>query len=217
MLIHEIPTTAKTLLVFMRERKTRGWLLVILFSSLVGCAAKPSQAWFLQRHRENYTLNKQELQNLQFFISTNVLAQYEDATGRKSVLVTKGTPGVVTDVGPNWLKVSFRKGGADIPFVTTQESKGGRPGLTTEKKGSTMIIRVTESPGEDTRYWFATEVEGKEGFHEIRKLPEKVFLHEGTRYQLIYGANAFLLVDTEELYNVIKTRKPTEGRRVGDR
>ncbi len=217
MLIHEIPTTAKTLLVFMRERKARGWLLLFLFSFLVGCAAKPSRAWFLQRYRENYTLNKQELQNLQFFISTNVLAQYEDATGRKSVLVTRGTPGVVTDVGPNWIKVSFRKGGIDIPFVTTQESKGGRPRLTTKKEGSTTILRVTESPGEDTRYWLATEVEGKKGFHEIRKLPEKVFLHEGTRYRLINGADAFLIVDAEGLNNVIETRKTTEGRRVGDR
>lgn len=192
MVIQVIQTTAKTLLIFMRERKTRGWLLVILFSFLVGCAAKASHAWFLQRYRENYTLNKQELQNLQFFISTNVLAQYEDTTGKKSVLVTKGTPGVVADVGPNWLKVSFRKGGIDIPFVTAQEMKGGR-------------------------YWIATEVKGKEGFKEIRKLPEKVFLHEGTRYRLSYGMDAYLLVDRGELDKVIETRKATEGRRVGDR
>ncbi len=192
MKIQEILTTAKALLVFMRERKTRGWLLVILFSLLVGCATKPSQAWFLQRYRENYTLNKQELQNMQFFISTNVLAQYEDTAGKKSVLVTKGTPGVVTDVGPNWLKVSFRQGGIDIPFVTAQEMKGGR-------------------------YWIATEVEGKEGFKEIRKLPEKVFLHEGTRYRLSNGMDAYLLVDREGLDKVVQTRKATKGRRVGDR
>jgi hypothetical protein len=99
---------------------------------------------------------------------------------------------VVTSAGPDWLKVNFREGGVDIPFVTDPNHYNGF-------------------------YWIATEVEGSREFKKISELPEKVFLNKGTRYQLVLGSGAFLLVNWEGWEKVAETRKVTEGRRVGDR
>jgi hypothetical protein len=102
------------------------------------------------------------------------------------------TPVVVTGSGPNWLKVNSREGGVDVPFVTDPNHY-------------------------NALYRIATEVEGSKEFKKITELPEKIFLHEGTRYQLVSGSDAFLLVDWEGWEKLAKTRRVTEGRRVGDK
>ena len=171
--------------------KTQGWLIVFVLSFLVGCSSTPTTIGFQHNyHRQVYSFEEQELKKLQFYISTDVLAQYQDTTGTKSVLVEKLTPGVVTSAGPDWLKVSFREGGADVPFITD-------------------LSRNNE------RYWLATAIKGEEDFKKIKELPERVFLHKGTRYKLAYGANAFLLVDWEGWKKLVETRKATGGRQVG--
>ena len=156
----------------MHTRISKRWLLAIPLSFFLGCSTPPATKVGLLHlaHRQSYSLKAQELRNLQAYISTDVLAQYEDATGKRSILVSRGTPGVVTDVGPDWLKVSFREGGIDVPFVMDRTKK-------------------------DSWYWLATAVEGRKRFKIIKELSEKVFLHEGTRYSLVYGAAAHLLVD----------------------
>jgi hypothetical protein len=100
------------------------------------------------------------------------------------------TPGVATGAGPNWIKVSFREGGVDIPFVTDPNQYEGR-------------------------YWIATEVEGSKDFKRIAE--EKSFLYKGIRYKVVSGADAVLLFDVEAWERVVETRKVTEGRQVGDR
>jgi hypothetical protein len=146
--------------------------------------------WFQNNsHRQVYSLNEEDLKKLQFYISADVVAQYQDATGTKSLLISRLTPGIVTGVGPNWLKVSFREGGADVPFITDLNVYDGR-------------------------YWIASEVEGSKDFKRVSEIPGKVFLYKGTRYTLVSGADANLLFDWDGWKRLVETRKVTQGRQV---
>jgi len=173
-----------------RGPKIRGWLIVAVFSLLVGCSSAPI-AFQNNSHRQVYSLNEEDLKKLQFYISRDVVAQYQDATGTKSLLVPRLTPGVVTSAGPNWLKVSFKEGGVDVPFITDPNQYDGR-------------------------YWIATEVGGTKDLKKIAELPEKSILYKGTRYKLVSGSDAILLVDWDGWKSLVETRKGTEGRRVED-
>jgi hypothetical protein len=171
--------------------RIHGWLLVALFSLLVSCSSAPPIAFQNNSHRQLYSLNLQDLEKLQFYISRDVVAQYQDASGTKSLLVPRLTPGVATDAGPNWIKVSFREGGVDVPFITDPNQYDGR-------------------------YWIATEVDGTKDFKKIADLPDKSILYKGTRYKLVSGSDAILLMDWDGWKRLVETRKVTEGRQVGD-
>jgi len=171
--------------------RIHGWLLVALFSLLVSCSSAPPIAFQNNSHRQIYSLNLEDLQKLQFYISRDVVAQYQDATGTKSLLVPRLTPGVVTGAGSNWIKVSFREGGVDVPFIADPKEYDGR-------------------------YWIATEAEGSKEFKKIADLPDKSFLYKGVRYKLVSGSDAILLVDWDGWKGLVETRKVTEGRQVGD-
>jgi hypothetical protein len=174
-------------------QRSRGWLIAALLCLLVSCASNPKTITFQHNyHRQDYSFNEEDLKQLQFYISTDIVARYKDATGTKSLLVPGLTPVVVTGAGPNWIKVSLRQGGVDVPFITDPSHY-------------------------NALYRLATEVEGSREFKKISELPEKVFLNKGTRYQLVSGSDAFLLVDWEDWERLAKTRKVSEGRRVGDR
>ena len=169
-----------------------GWLIVALFSLLIGCSSAVPIAFQNNSHRQVYSLNEEDLKKLQFYISRDVVAQYQDATGTKSLLLSRLTPGVVAAAGPDWIKVSFRVEGVDVPFVTDPKQYDGR-------------------------YWIATEVKGSKDFKRIADLPEKFFLYKGIQYKLVSGADAILLFDWEGWKRLVETRKTTEGRRVGDK
>ena len=175
----------------MRRRSNRV-LLILAFSFLLASCSTPPIAFQNTSHRQTHSLNLEDLQKLQFYISRDVVAQYQDATGTKSLLLTRLTPGVATGAGPNWIKVSFREGGVDVPFITDPNQYDGR-------------------------YWIATEVEGSKDFKRIAELPEKSFLYKGVRYKLVSGDDAILLFDWEGWKKVVETRKVTGGRQVGDR
>ena len=178
---------------FLCGQRSRGWLIAAFLALLVGCASGPKTITFQHNyHRQDYSFNEEDLKQLQFYISTDIVARYKDATGTKSLLVPGLTPVVVTGAGPNWLKVSLRQGGVDGPFITDPNHY-------------------------NALYRLATEVEGSTEFKRVSELPEKVFLNKGTRYQLVSGSDAVLLVDWEGWERLAKTRKVTEGRRVGDR
>ena len=173
-------------------QRSRGWLIAALLL-LAGCASGPRTISFQHNyHRQDLSFNEEDLKQLQFYISTDIVARYKDATGTKSLLVPGLTPVVVTGAGPNWLKVNFREGGVDVPFVTDPNQY-------------------------NAFYWIATEVEGSKEFKKITEIPERFFLHKGIRYQLVSGSDAYLLVDWESWEKLAETRKVTEGRRVGDR
>jgi hypothetical protein len=175
----------------MRRRSNRVFL-ILAFSFLLASCSTPPIAFQNTSHRQTHSLNLEDLQKLQFYISRDVVAQYQDATGTKSLLLTRLTPGVATGAGPNWIKVSFREGGVDVPFITDPNQYDGR-------------------------YWIATEVEGSKDFKRIAELPEKSFLYKGVRYKLVSGDDAILLFDWEGWKKVVETRKVTGGRQVGDR
>ena len=158
---------------------------------LASCSTPPV-AFQNASHRQTYSLNVDDLKKLQFYISTDVVAQYQDATGTKSLLLTKLTPGVATDAGPNWIKVSFREGGVDVPFVADPNQY-------------------------DARYWIATEVEGSKDFKRIYDLSDRFFLYKGIRYKVVSGADAVLFFDLAEWKRLVENRRVTEGRQVGDR
>jgi hypothetical protein len=176
----------------MRKQSIRGFLTLAVVFLLAGCSTAPPIAFQNTSHRETYSLTLDDLQKLQFYISRDVVAQYQDPSGTKSLLLPRLTPGVATGAGPNWIKVSFREGGVDIPFVTDPNQYDGR-------------------------YWIATEVETNKVFKRIEDVPEKSFAYNGVQYKLVSGADAILLFDWEHWKSVVKTRKVTEGRRVGDR
>jgi hypothetical protein len=164
------------------------WITVIAVLVLVSCAIPHRQTFLNQAHRVNLSLNDEELKQLQFYLSTNVLVQYDGPSGKQSLFLPDETPGVVTAVGPDWLRVSFREGGADVPFVVDSRSRYDL-------------------------YYVATELPGQAGFHMLKDLPQKVFYYNGTPYQVIYGDKAHLLVDGEQLQELLEKRIPTKGRR----
>jgi hypothetical protein len=167
------------------------WLLIIpVMILLIGCSSVRTIPFQNMSHRQLYSLKLEDLQKMQFYVSSDIVAQYQDATGTKSLLVPQLTPGVATSEGPNWIKVSFREGGIDVPFITD----------------------LTQTDG---YYRIATEIDGGKEIKRISDLPDKSFLHNGVRYKVVSGADAMLLVDWETWNRVIETRKVTEGRRIG--
>ena len=169
-------------------QNAQGCLAWVLFFVLVGCSSDPTTFPFLNNtHRQAYSLTEDDLKKVQFYVSTEVMAQVKDPGAAQSFLVPGMTPGVVTAAGPNWIKVSFRKGGADVPFVADPNQY-------------------------DSRYYIASEVEGGKNFKRVTEVPGKVFTYKGTPLTLISGADAMLLLDWDSWEKVAATRKVTGGR-----
>lgn len=155
-----------------------------------GCSSAPTTIAFLNNsHRQIYSLSEEDLKKIQFFASTDIVAQNQDPIATKSFLVPKLTPGLVTAAGPNWLKVSFREGGVDVPFVADPTQN-------------------------DSRYWIASEVNSGTDFKKVTDVPGMVFIYKGTPFTLVSGADALLLIDWESWKRVVDTRAVTEGRRI---
>ena len=172
-------------------KNAQAYLVVALFFVLVGCSSDPTTFPFLNNtHRQAYSLSEEDLKKVQFYVSTEVMAQVKDASATQSFLVPGMTPGVVTAAGPNWIKVSFRQGGADVPFVADPNQF-------------------------DSRYYIASEVEGGKNFKRVTEVPGKVFTYKGTPLTLVSGADAMLLLDWDSWEKVAATRKVTGGRVVG--
>ena len=166
----------------------QGCLVVALFFVLVGCSSDPTTFPFLNNtHRQAYSLSEEDLKKVQFYVSTDVMAQVQGPVATQAFLVPALTPGVVTAAGPNWIKVSFRKGGVDVPFVADPNQY-------------------------DSRYYIASEVEGGKNFKRVTEVPGRVFTYKGTPLTLVSGADAMLLLDWDSWEKVAATRKVTGGR-----
>jgi hypothetical protein len=183
----------------MFERKIAGLLVIVSVLLLTGCSRQPRTAPFLHGpYREKYLIADQELGKLQFFISKDIVVQDQSfleggpARHGRVIVMRRGTPGVVTEAGSNWLRVSFEKGGPGATFVTDRSK-------------------------DVDQYWLATEVEGRAGFYRIKELPEKVLIHQGTRYVVIDGADAYLRVDQSDLGKLIESRRHIGGRQTEQR
>jgi len=169
-----------------------GCLVVALFFFLVGCAGPTTLPFLNYSHRQSYSLNEDDLKQIQFYVSEDIVAQVKEPTATQSFLIPSMTPGVVTAAGPNWVKVSFREGGVDVPFVANPKQN-------------------------DSMYYVASEVEGGKSFRRVTEVPGRVFIYKGTQLNLVTGADAMLLVDWDSWDKVAERRKVTEGRRVGDK
>jgi hypothetical protein len=172
-----------------RRTTTALALLVLLLST---ACATPKQVFMHRWHRQDFAMTDEELKSVQFYISAQVLAQSlaPELRGKPEgiVIVPEETPGVVTEAGPDWLRVSFAKGGRGVPFVTVVTRSG------------------------DSAYWLATEVKGEEGFRRLRDLPEKILRVGDVEFQLVHGVNARLLIDGKDLDRLINTRTHIPGR-----
>lgn len=183
----------------MFERKIAGLLVIVSVLLMGACSKQPRAFPFLHGpYREKYLIADQELQKIQFYISKDIVAQDQAfregglAKHGRVIILRKGTPGVATEAGPNWIRVSFEKGGPGVAFVTD---------------------RSNDADG----YWLATEVEGRAGYYKISELPERLLLHQGTRYIVIDGADAYLLVDRTDLGKLIESRIHVGGRETQQR
>jgi hypothetical protein len=159
---------------------------------LTACAT-PKEIFLHKGHREAYAIQPEEMKDLQFYLSTSILAQersssHQAVTPESVVRVEEGTPGLATGAGPDWIRVSFEEG----------------------RQGATFIAVATET--QESAYWLATEVEGEPGRHTLKDLPEKILLHEGRNFRLLYGSHAHLLVDTRDLEKLIASRRHVTGR-----
>ena len=170
----------------------QGCLVVALCFFWVGCAGPTTLPFLNYTHRQSYSLNEDDLKQIQFYVSEDIVAQVKETTATQSFLIPSMTPGVVTAAGPNWVKVSFREGGVDVPFVADPKQN-------------------------DSRYYIASEVEGGKSFRRVTEVPGRVFIYKGTQLNLVTGADAMLLVDWDSWDKVAERRKVTEGRRVGDK
>jgi hypothetical protein len=164
----------------------------LLLASLASTGCGTHTEFFLNRaHRTNYALETEELQSLQFYISTDVLAHEigtkSEGTRTSVYVVKRDTPGVVTEAGPTWLRVSFGPT-RGAPFVALPDED------------------------EDAWYWLATEVEGEQGFRRVRDLDDKVVVVDGRRFRLAYGSSARLLVNSKDLRKLIEKRAHAPGR-----
>lgn len=156
---------------------------------LIGCAEKPMDPPFYLRYREQYAITADEMKQLQFYISREVLAHAMDGapgtTPEQVVIVAARTPGLVREVGPNWLRVAFTKGGEGVLFRLRDDRS-------------------------DAIYQLATPAEGGK-IALVREQPEPILTQGGRRYKILKGADAFLIVSHDDLDHVIKSRPRPAG------
>lgn len=162
--------------------------LVVLAGLVLACAAK--QPFMHKQHRENFALQPDELTGLQFYVSTEVLAKnLSDASPEGVVVVPANTPGRVLEVGPNWLRVSFQKGGSGVYFMAPEDAPI------------------------DASYWLATRMAGQPGLQRLRDQAEPVLVTEAGEFRVVYGASARLLVDAGQLEKLMKERRHLSGQK----
>ena len=166
-------------------------LLVVV---LCGCSAAPKVRFSHRFHRLQYRLTDAEIKGLQFYISSDVLAQTTSPsertpTGTSVILLPKDTPGVATGVGPDWIKITFREGGKGVPFLSD-----------TASNTDAYLL-----------YSLATPVDDIKGFRRVADVPENIATYDGVSYTVVEGYNAILLVNADQLQELIDKRKIGEG------
>lgn len=165
-------------------------VITLLLAS--GCGGRSVLGFYNVAHRSQFAMDESDLERLQFYISKDVVVHSQPASGLPTetvLVVPKGTPGVVIDSGPDWVTVRFAKGGRGVQFVADANKT-------------------------EDLYWVATEVEGQSGLYKLNSLPRKVLLHQGQRYLVVEGADAYLLVDKKGLEKFINSRPTVEGQKV---
>ena len=164
--------------------------LLLLIALGWGCAS--SKGAFLHvGHRLNYGIEDDEIRNLQFFISSEILAH--DLTrgaspSERVVVLPDETAGIVVDLGESWIRVSFEEGGSGAVFLTDPHKR-------------------------DDGYWLATELENGAGYRKLTDFEKPILRQAGSEYRLIVGADAFLIVENDAIEKLLSQRRHLEGHR----
>jgi hypothetical protein len=201
-----------------------GAVLVLTF--LTGCGA--SMVPFTHEIRAEHSLTKEDLKNLQYYISTRVTLRREldsdkkQITGSHKLILTSGkvieevvveekTPGVAIDVGPRSITVSFEpgssiefgpQGGRTVPASASHEFATGPdpfPGNNTVAHDKEAEPFSSDGAG---NYFMLTESSG-------------TITYQGRQFQAVEGSlEAHLMIDAEALNRVEKSRKVLPGMRL---
>jgi len=165
------------------------YLILLVSLSLGACSTIETQSFLHKAHRGVYAFSAEDMERMQFYISREVLAHRITADGQTTaddvIVIPIKTRGKVLEAGPNWLRVSFNKGGTGSIFLASGK-------------------------GEDSLYKFATETEGGK-IRRLEELPDKILLHEGNQYKIIHGVNAFLLIGQKDLKEIVAERSHLTG------
>ncbi len=170
------------------HRWTRLLVCTMALLLVVDCSRRHALGFYNVSYRERYAITDTELRDLQFYVSEDVLVQAQ-APGQSATqvfILKQGTPGMVVDAGPDWIRVVFQKGGTGARFVTDPRK------------------------AEDL-YWLATETNDRPGLSKLGDLDTKVLVHDRERFAVLEGADAFLLVDRDDLDKLIKSRPHLSG------
>jgi len=160
------------------------------FLLLAACGTEQIDPPFYRGYRDQYAITAEELKTLQFYISAEVLAHALDAstgvtTPEQVVIVDKRTPGLVREVGPNWLRVAFTKGGEGVLFRLRNDKQSAVYALATRTADGKIAL--------------------------VSELPDPIVSQGDRRFQIIRGADAYLIVSAKDLNRVIDSRRRATG------
>jgi hypothetical protein len=166
-------------------------LTALALAGALACASG-SQPFLHRAHRENFALQPDELEQTQFYVSEDVLAHELGDSGALAgpehvFVVERGTPGAVTDTGPDWLRVSFGPGAGAL-FLANPDA---RP---------------------DSVYVLASDGEAGGPPHRVSEGTERILRVGARRFRVIYGASARLLISDRDLEKLVLKRPHLKGR-----
>jgi hypothetical protein len=173
-------------------RKVHGLRLFIVGAALLtssACSSVRMETFLDGYHREDLSIQPAELRKLQFYTSRDILVRHTGADGERSIYLPALTPGVVVDAGSDWIELSFREGGANIPFVV-------------------------DTASERRSYILATRLPDGSGYQVINTMKTPTFYVDGSEFAILQGQTARLLVNAKDLGKLTKNRIPTSGRKV---
>lgn len=162
--------------------------LLMALPLLASCSTSPPPRFMHQMHREAYAIGEGDFPRLQFYVSNRVIAHDLSAQGPGSViLMNRETPGLAVASGSNWIRVRFQPGGEGVVFLVNPAARG------------------------DTGYTLATEVDGGSGYRLVRDVPDRILQVGDRRYRIVEGAEAYLLVDRDDLEKLVERRRHVTG------
>ena len=101
------------------------------------------------------------------------------------MIVAAGTPGLVREVGSDWLRVAFTEGGEGVLFR-----------LRADRSDSVYALATTTESGEIVL---------------VSRLPEPVLTTGGRQFKITSGATAYLLVNNDDLNRLLAGRQRPGG------
>lgn len=175
--------------------KTASLTSVLLLLGFCSCTAVPKERFSHRFHRLQYRLTDKEIRGLQFYLSSRVLAQTQNPPAASTptpsgvIIVEKDIPGVATEVGRDWIKVTFRKGSSGVTFFS-------------DTTATDDIYQL---------YFLATKSSGSDTIRKVADVPGNLLLHEDMAFTVAEGYDAVLMVDSEQLQELINKRKVGPG------